>query len=357
MARSPVNEYQSISEIIEQLGDEKQDIFYSLFEIPKQMSKRSSEERFEKFKTLVMPKLVAVHPNAPIYVTHLLEQLRNNDNVYSAFREPPLPVVFHRKRGLKVEFRPLCLNGNDFEINLPAKLRKENDAYIVGTLYSPNSESISVTSFQVERVEIPPRYYCESRPVYMISVPGRPVLKIQVQVVTKNTPFMTWLVIQYVTKKSTEVFVREALKIRLDQDLMQISVRTGNCRGCSFDPVKALDRVAIEGSASCPQCGAPIELAELQQTERKRMEIIREIPPPQMEVAEYDEEEETSVVVNDDPALKEMRPHLYDQIASLLKPTGKPSFGDLLFESHGNEFDEDKPFELMSTEQYLHDFI
>ena len=187
----------------------------------------------------------------------------------------------------------------------------------------------------------------------MISVPGKPIQKLHIQVHTKNAPFLSWLIVQYVTRKSAEVFVREALKVPLDQDLLQISVKTGTCRGCSFDPVKALDRLVFEGSAQCPQCGAPIVLSDLRETEKKQEPL--EAMPSMVCSVESDEEEEAASVVEEDPEVKKVRPLLYDHIASLLKPSGKPLFGELLFDGKGIEFNEDAPFELGSTKDYLRD--
>lgn len=342
----PVSDFHQIGELVEQLSEEQQDLLFELFECAK--AARRPEEKAEKFIAALTQKKIGTFPNGVAMVSMVIDQIRSGGEFCQFVKDPPVPMVFQKRKQTRSTFRLLLSNPTTIEISIPQKVRKDVDTYVIAYAYS-NTENVLVTSLQCERMEIPPLYFGESRPVYVLARPGRQQQKLQIQVALRSSHF-AWLVVSYVARTPVDFLVKELFKIPQDQETPQYTVKTNNCRPtCAFDAVSILEAIGRDGGAVCPMCSTPVMLSELKSELRP---VVMPTAPP---VRQPEVEPQRPIVLEDDPETKEARPMLYEQLTTLLKPDAISVLSSALFESNGLDCEGLPPFELKGTDDYFHD--
>ena len=344
----PASDFPQIGEVLEQLSDEQQELVFELFECAKGMPKRA-EEKVEKFMNTLSQKRISAFPNGVAMVSMILDQIRTGGDMLQFVKDPPVPMVFQKRKRTRSTFKLLLSSPATLELSIPNKIRKDGDTYVIAYVYSI-AESVFVTSLQSERMEIPAVQFGEPRQVYVLARPGKLPQKLQLQVTFRSAQF-AWLVVNYVERTPTDTLIRELFKIPPEQDVSQYVIKTASCsHSCVFDAATILDALARDGTAVCPMCNSRIVLSELRSEKRPAS-----VPSPAPIRVPDPEPQQRPIIIEDDPETKQARPQLYDQLTSLLKPDAISVLNSALFESNGLECDDISPFELKGTDEYFAD--
>lgn len=329
-----IGDGQQLMELMEQLSEDRMDLFVLLFDADKTLLKRS-DDRIERFVQFVMQTIAVQYPNSLKWILFMAEQFRVGSELYQFLSDPPAPAVFTKKRRAKVFIKPLAMNLMGFEMPFLQKTRKEADTFVIGYIYSP-IEPIGVASCIVDRVESMGQAFGETRPSFCIAKAGKLPARVQIQIGSISPPFMSWFIVMYVTYKPIDTLVRELFSIPTDVDITGCQGKTMKCRNCSFDIAVILEILQREGAAGCPICGAPVMIGELK---HERRSAAPPQTPPVLCRPEVPPEPEKPVVIPEDPEMKRARLQLREQMSSLLRIKGRPILSETLFDSPGMFFD------------------
>ena len=251
---------------VRQLTEDKQDLFYNLFECTR--TSKHKEDRFEKFVQLFSSSIANSSATAPNLISFLIDQFRQNSDIFQFFKEPVLPAVFNRKKRVKPVFKMLALLQGPFVLTIPQKVRKDGNSQIIGQLYCP-TETVNPNSILVDNFEVKPSFFGESNPYYILSNSVRNITHLNIQININPPPLLTFFIVQYVTRTSDYDMVKSILSASnqeitiYPEHAQYVQCSTPQCNGCSFDLSSILEILANTGSANCPHCGAPVLLKEL----------------------------------------------------------------------------------------------
>lgn len=343
----PNNDIQQIKEALDQLNEEKMDLFFMLFDC----SKKSKNERYDRFIHSTVTKMSANNPNAPKFILYLLDQFINSTEVYQTLREPPIPIVFNKKKKGKPVFKLISVFPG-FELSLPTKIRRDSDTYVIGTIYSPPAvnEPIQQCSVMIDKVEIMPASFGEASLYYLLMTPKKLSQRSLVQIRMPQVPTLAWFIVQFVSKNPAGEIVRDILTRNGYQHLIppvpstpvSIMAQTPLCKGCQIDMYNIIEQIFSNGNAVCPVCSSHVILQELKFD--KRTPVSTPITPPQQPPSQVQTPIATPITVtpphtppvpssvdrstptpppSEDQEIKQGRLSLAEQMSSILKPKNR----------------------------------
>lgn len=259
---------------VNQLTDEKQDLFYTLFECNK-LSKQK-EERKDKFLTLFLKHIYSISKNSLQIIAYLIDQFRQNSDKYHYFKEPPLPSLFYRKKRAKPFYKMLALlhsTKDTFQLTIPQKVRKDTNVLVLGQFYCV-TETVSPKSIIVDNRELQPSYFGQTQPYFLISSNIQNSNPISITIHTEESfPLLTFFIVQFVSRTEDFELVKSIANQAGSTEMIEglqpdqvrcIKVRTDKCgSNCSFDFTQTMDQLAQSGNVNCPTCGQSILLNNL----------------------------------------------------------------------------------------------
>ena len=325
-----MNDSQRIHQQLSILNDERLDLFFKLFEM---RSSKKRDERIEMFINDVFPTLAKIKQNMKALLLAFINQL--NTDAFYKFKDPQLPSLFQRVKGCKIGYKFLPLNGRGFEISPTSKERK-SDPRILASFYCP-TEVVPSGPIFANKEEINPQNFGSNDSFYTLS-DGRIPPKISIQFSGQQLPFLTWMIIQYVEKKSFPDIVHElAVKHNIPKDNEKnIVFRTPSCQNHYIQLGLIVEEIIKNGQAKCLECNSNIVVSEL----------ICEVRADSNGQGPY---------LDEPPEVQASRLMLSDQICMLLAPHPvEPKWKETLYDSQGIPTDEDAmPLQFGSTDEYI----
>lgn len=290
----PLESFHFTSSLDQLKQEDKQDLFFSLFDCNKEKQKEDNRKVFQSFFTKYIAPYSA---NADKMIAFLIDQFRANTDIYQYLKEPSLPMVFVRKKRAKPVYRILtsltATNGH-FVLEIPTKVRKDSNVQIIGQFYCATEKlsTLPIVSIDNKTILRPLSFGESSCEYYRISETVRGPSRINITIHLNSSersnengeietdksaifsmPLLTFFIIQYVVRVSDFDIVKSVCKVtgvpKLAASLQPEQARlvvaqTPNCRQeCSFDLIGAVEMIIKNGSACCPICESPIIVKDL----------------------------------------------------------------------------------------------
>ena len=261
-------EPQRILPLFSQLSEEKADAFLRLFDIPQRKTKDGRPSLFMECLT----ELNMNCPNAGQYLIKILEMLNNSQELFNQLKDPFVPTIFQRTKGTKPSFYILYKAKRGIEYQIPLKERRQNDI-IIGTFFTiPQTTSTQLKGMvKVNDMNIQPSSYGETQESFVL-FSGEPMttkLKITADLTPGNQAnfIFTFLVVQMVTRRrSIEVAqsLCTAKKCRFNPANAGDYLPCFHPPSCQIDASTLFDITYATKIATCPRCGKPLFLKDLE---------------------------------------------------------------------------------------------
>ena len=250
------NDANLIKMALNTLTEEKYDPFFRVFGC---ILKRK-EVTIDNFISFFAAHCYKTLPNAIKFVTDLAHEFKLNTDVYKLLMNPPCPQFMTPLKTYKIQYQIVqcCPKGAEFTLLGTAK-KGESIAYGV---FISLFEEMQPVPIYADREEIHPVNFGDTGTYYPIQSHNKQ--KVTIKFTQATGTQIKWFVLMYANKR-TPMEVLHVLMERANipfQDADKLYAHTLQCPGCQFNPQKIIEQ-ALNGSATCPNCGAPIIINDL----------------------------------------------------------------------------------------------
>jgi len=292
------SEVATITQIIISLPEDKQDLFFKLFE---NGSPRKKENRIESFTSIFNP----AYPNMSKTVFAILDSFRNQTEIFTKFKEPYCPKVLTQTKNNKIlyNFFPSYLSSIEIGNTLTKRVDTISVCHFINLSEPTNNQPLYINN-----IEIPSVSFGENTPCYIIPDQVLVSPKLIFSYPMKNSISLKWLIIQqFVRRPATEVLMEitnkpQGSNCSCAKDITSFPAHTTSCKGCVFDAYKVIDEISRIGSSKCPNCSVQILLSEIQ---------------PEQTV---NKEPKARIRIEDDEEMKKARQVYADNLSNIIKP-------------------------------------